>query len=224
MHLLCGDLLLWSWFAFRMKKIKRFLPYLLVVLLFAYLYEQMQVTSENVYYIDVNPQKEPLAVAEIKKDKYIICSDCGMMIKSPRTSAQVVTPSGRTYFFDDIGCMVHWLNRQEYKEKDLSIFVFVPECSCYIDAEDAWYIRDGITPIGYGVVAYGTSLGATRSDLSTSSYEYGYESLKEEDDDEKQIYEYADIKRYILRGETMQHPIVRKLLLEGKLYEHEEDW
>lgn len=199
------------------KSLIRFVPYLFLIFLFTYLYQQMQVTSENLYYVDGNTKGEPLPVEEIKKEKYIICSDCGMMVKNPLTSAQVVVPGGRTYFFDDVGCMIRWVDKSGYKDEELKMFVFVPECTCYIDAEDAWYIRDGITPIGYGVVAYGTSLGAASSDFTTSAFDYGYESFKENDDGEKEIYEFDEIRKFVLRGETMLHPIVRKLLLKGKV-------
>ena len=140
---------------------KRLLPYLILIILGIFLYNYAQTTSENLYYMQGNTKKEPLPIEEIKKDKTIICSDCGMMVKKLDTSAQVVTPDGETYFFDDIGCMIRWVNENNFDfEKDVKMFVFIPECTCYIDAYDAWYIRDGITPIGYGVIAYGTSMGA----------------------------------------------------------------
>lgn len=191
---------------------KKLLPYFVLIILGVILSNYAQSTSENIYYVDGNEKKEPLPVQEIKKDKTIICSDCGMMVKNPLTSAQVVTPSGRTYFFDDVGCMVRWVDQQSFKD-DVKMYVFVPECSCYIDPYTAWYVRDGITPIGYGVVAYGTSMGALGSDLTMSSFEYGFESYKEQDT-EKEIYEFEEIREYILRGETLLHPLMKKLILK----------
>ncbi|HIP11289.1 MAG TPA: hypothetical protein EYG73_01090 [Arcobacter sp.] len=190
---------------------KRLLPYLLLIILGIFLYNYAQSTSENIYCVKGNTKKEPLPIEEIKKDKKIICSDCGMMVKMLNTSAQVVTPSGETYFFDDVGCMIRWVDKNSFKN-DVQMFVFVPECSCYIDAYDAWYIRDGITPIGYGVIAYGTSMGALRSDLTRSDQEYGFNNYKEKDAD-KSIYEFDEVKLYVLRGETLLHPIMKKIIL-----------
>ena len=194
---------------------KRLLPYLILIILGIFLYNYAHTTSENLYYIQGNTKKEPLSVEEIKKDKTIICSDCGMMVKKLNTSAQVVTPDGETYFFDDVGCMIRWVNENNFDfEKDVEMFVFVPECSCYIDAYDAWYIRDGITPIGYGVIAYGTSMAALRSDLTRSDQEYGFNNFKDKDT-EKEIYEFDEVKLYVLRGETLLHPLIKKIILNN---------
>ncbi|WP_024954771.1 hypothetical protein [Sulfurospirillum arcachonense] len=193
---------------------KRVLPYFILIIFGIFIYNYAQTTSENVYYVDENIKKEPLPVVEIKKEKTVICSDCGMMVKKLDTSAQVVTPSGRTYFFDDVGCMIRWVDKQSFK-KDIKMFVFVPECSCYIDAYEAWYIRDGITPIGYGVRAYGTSMGALGSDFTFSAHEYGLQNYKESDA-EKDIYEFDEVRLYVLRGETLLNPLIKKLILYPK--------
>ena len=190
---------------------KRLFPYFILIILSIFLYNYAQNTSENIYYINGNTDKKPLPVEEIKKNKKIICSDCGMMVKRLNTSAQVITPNGRTYFFDDVGCMIRWVVKQSFKN-NAKMFVFVPECSCYIDAYEAWYIRDGITPIGYGVIAYGTSMGALGSDFTLSDYEYGYDNYKEKKAD-KNIYEFDEVRIYVLRGETLLHPIMKKIIL-----------
>ncbi|MFT7003834.1 MAG: copper chaperone NosL [Sulfurimonas sp.] len=198
---------------FTYSMMKRVLPYLVLILIGAYLFNFAQDTNENIYYLDGNTEKNPLPISEIKKEKTIICSDCGMMLKNLSTSAQVVTPSGRTYFFDDIGCMVRWVNEHPFSE-EVIMLVWVPEVTGYIDARLAWYIRDGVTPIGYGVVAYGTSMGALQSQFTFSAYESGYDDYGGEQEDGKEIYEFDEIKSYILRGETLLHPVVRKLILK----------
>lgn len=208
MYIFCFELLFEKWGAF----MKKFIPYFILTTLGIFLFYYAQSTSENVYYIDGNVEKIPLQVEEIKKDKSIICSDCGMMVKNPLTSAQAIIPSGRTYFFDDVGCMIRWVDQQSLKDK-IKMYVYVPECSCYIDPFAAWYVRDGITPIGYGVVAYGTSMSAFLSDYTMSAYEFGYEKFKEKEKD-KQIYEFEEVREYVLRGETLLHPIMKKLILQ----------
>ena len=193
---------------------KRFLPYMFLLCVFMLLYIQNRSTTEYIYEIDGNDKQEPLPISEIKKDKKVFCSECKMMVKSVRNSAQVITPKGKTYFFIDVGCMIRWVNEQKnYEEKELIMYVFVPECSCYMDAYEAWYIRDGITPLGYGVVAFGTYMEAQRSDLISSSVEFGYKNFSGNEDEEKVVYEFDEVKKFVLRGETLLHPLIRKELL-----------
>lgn len=194
---------------------KKFLPYLVLILFFSYLYISNKSETEYIYYMNGNTKMEPLPVQEIKKDKKIFCSDCNMMVKDIRHSAQVVIPGGRTYFFNDVGCMIRWLDRREYKEKELGIFVFVSECTCYVDAEDAWYVRDGLTPLGYGVEAFGTYMEAQRSDMLLSAEDFGDENFERYSNNEKGVYEFKDIKKFVLRGETLLNPVARKIIFKG---------
>ncbi len=194
---------------------KKFLPYIVLVLLFSYIYIQNQKTTEYIYYIDGNTKKEPLPLQEIKKDKFIYCSDCKMMVKNLRYSAQVVIPGGRTYFFNDVSCMIRWVDKQKYKDNELVIFVYVPECSCYIDAEDAWYVRDGLTPLGYGVVAFGTFMEAQRSDMLLSAEDFGDENYEKYTNNEKKVYEFNEVRKFVLRGETLLNPVARRIIFKG---------
>ncbi len=138
-----------------------------------------------------------------------------MMVKNLRYSAQVVIPSGRTYFFNDVSCMIRWIDKQKYKDSELAIFVYVPECSCYIDAEDAWYIRDGLTPLGYGVVAFGTFMEAQRSDMLLSAEDFGDENYEKYSNNEKNIYEFDEVRKFVLRGETLLNAVARRIIFKG---------
>lgn len=194
---------------------KKFLPYIILVGMFFYLYLQNQNSVEYIYYIDGNSAKEPLPVEELKKDKYIFCSECDMMVKNIRYSGQVIVPSGRTYFFNDISCMIRWIDKQKYKDDELAIFVYIPECSCYMDAYEAWYVRDGLTPLGYGVVAFGTSMEAQRSDMLLNAEDYGEENFEQYSGNEKEIYGFDEVRKFVLRGETLLHPVARKMIFKG---------
>ncbi len=194
---------------------KKFLPYLVLLAVFVFLYLQNQTSTEYIHYIDGNTKKDPLPLEEIIKDKKVYCEECGMFVKKLRNSAQVVTPKGRTYFFNDVSCMIRWVNEQkEYKEDELELLVFVPECTCFIGAREAWYVRDGVTPLGYGVQAYGTYMEAQRSSMLTNELEAGYK-INSDDNDEERVYEYDEVKKFVLRGETLLHPVIRKQLLNN---------
>ena len=156
---------------------------IVAILLFAVdLQEELTVLGHN------NIEKQPL---EIKLEKFI-CSDCGSRIASLSHSSQAITPDGKTYFFDDIGCLCLWLNRQKNKDK-IVVWVYTEDTERYILAQDAWYSRVNITPIGYGFGAYEVRL-------------YGQSD-----------YYFNEVERFAIRGETLLHPMINTLLINNKI-------
>jgi hypothetical protein len=116
-------------------------------------------------------------------------SDCGMVIEDLSFASQVVAKNGKTWFFHDHGGFIHWLKDKEFKD-DVVIWVMSLDTKRWIKAQDAFYSLDDITPMGYGFGAY----------EHKKAGHVGYEEMK--------------IK--MLRGETMNNPIIRKKLLEQK--------
>jgi len=135
-----------------------------------------------------NVEKKPL---EIPLDKYA-CSECGTPIRSLFNSAQAITSDGTTYFFDDIGCLCLWLNRQKDKDSVI-VWVYTEDTEHYILAQYAWYSRTIASPIGYGFGAYEIRL-------------YG-----------RADYYFDEVKLFAIRGETMLHPMINALLLDNKI-------
>jgi hypothetical protein len=113
------------------------------------------------------------------------CSECNMDIKDMNYAVQIVTKDGKTYFFDDIGCAVLWL------EKDASqvarIFTRTLDTHRWIDAKKAWYSRVDATPMGYGFGAY--------------------ERKKEG------LIPYEEMKLLMLQGKNLHDPFIKKRLL-----------
>lgn len=144
--------------------------------------EEIIVVSRN------NIEKKPV---EITLDKFK-CSECGSLIKSLDNSSQVVMPDGTTYFFDDFGCMFLWINTQKNKDA-LTIWVYTEDTKRYILAQNAYYSRLAISPIGYGFGAYEIRL-------------YGVAS-----------YDFNEVELFALRGETVLNPMILQLLLENKI-------
>lgn len=144
--------------------------------------EEMTVLSHH------NTEKKPL---EITLDKYI-CSECGSVIKSLASTSQAITPNGTTYFFDDLGCMFLWLNKQKNKDM-ITIWVYVEDTERYILAQDAWYSRLALSPIGYGFGAY-------------ERRTYG-----------EAAYHFDEVQLFAIRGETLLNPIINLLLIENKI-------
>lgn len=115
-------------------------------------------------------------------------SDCGMVIDGLEFASQVVSPSGKTYFFHDHGGMAKWIKDKEFS-KDAKIWVMSLDSKKYIDAKKAYYSLDDETPMGYGFGAY----------------EFKKDGFV--------VFEEMQIK--MLRGETMNNPQIRKKL-KGK--------
>jgi len=114
------------------------------------------------------------------------CSECGMIINNLQFAAQVTSTAGKTWFFDDHGCMAAWISRGEFQEEPA---LWVPDLVTgeWIDGRAAWYSRTDSTPMSYGFGAY-----------STPSDQY---------------IDFATMQMLMLKGETFANPSVRKELL-----------
>ena len=132
-----------------------------------------------VYKGNVNHQPVPL------KPKEYQCSECNMDIEDLNYAAQLITDEGLTYFFDDIGCVVLWL--QNHTPDKPIIFTQTLDTHHWMDAKKAWYTRVAPSPMGYGFAAY----------------EKKHEGL----------IPYNEMKKLVLQGKTLHDPFVKKSLL-----------
>jgi len=113
-------------------------------------------------------------------------TECAMLIKTQKNAAEVVAPDGRTWFFDDPGCMVKWLKDKPFK-KSAKLWVYTIDTDRWIDARKAHYGVKDHTAMHYG-------FGAREKDTN------GTISFKE-----------MELRMY--RGETLANPKYRKKLL-----------
>ncbi len=107
-----------------------------------------------------------------------------MTISDISYSAQVVLPNNDTLFFDDIGCLVLWLEGQKQKNE---MILWVYSKDRYIDAKKAWYSLDEFTPMRYGFGAY---------------------SIKKDG-----YIDFDTMSQKMLNNETMANPKTRKHIL-----------
>ena len=112
-----------------------------------------------------NDQTGPV---EIRWDKES-CARCAMAISDRKYSAQVRGgPAGsktKVFKFDDIGCVVIWLDQQPWKDDPRTeVWVTDYRNGNWIDARKASYVTGMVTPMGYG-------LGA-QSDTSEGSLDF----------------------------------------------------
>lgn len=111
---------------------------------------------------------------------------CKMLLTTIRNSMQVVSPDGNTWFFDDPGCMVLWLQDQPFKQS-AKIWVHTIDSKKWIDAKTAWYGIKDQTEMGYGFAA--------RKEQTEGTIDFNEMQLR------------------MLRGENLANPKIRKKLL-----------
>lgn len=128
-----------------------------------------------------NLKKLPLAM-ELNKYQD---SDCGMVIDNLIDASQVISPSSKTYFFHDNGGMVNWLSDKNFKDEAV-IWVMSRDSKKFINAREAYYSIDDITPMGNGFGAY----------------EFKKDNL----------ISFDEMSLKMLRGENMNNPQIKKQL------------
>lgn len=92
-------------------------------------------------------------------------AECGMILKQVEDSAQAVADDGRTWFFDDPGCLALWLKTNRLRD-EMVLWVYSRDTVAWIDARTAWYSCNDQTPMGYGFAAY-AELQEGRVDFAT---------------------------------------------------------
>ena len=129
-----------------------------------------------------NTEQKPILFEKGK----VRCSECQMIIEDYPYSAQIATPSGKTYFFSDVGSFVKWNATKDFKGRE-KIWVFANDTRHWIDAKKAFYSVKDHTPMEYGFGAYETM--------------------------QEGFIDYETMKMRMLRGENMTNPAYRKKIL-----------
>jgi hypothetical protein len=133
-----------------------------------------------------NKNKTPLSFKDNKEQ----CPQCHMYLVGKKFTAQAIGDDFKTHFFDDVGCMILWV--EEHKElKNVVLWVYTIDTKRYIQAQKAWYSIDENTPMEYGFGAY--------------------ENKKES------FIAFDEMKLRMLRGETLQNPKIRKKILSREI-------
>lgn len=86
------------------------------------------------------------------------CTRCSMAIGDRNYAVQIRGAAAgektKLYKFDDFGCAVFWLEKQDWKEEARTeIWVTDFRNGQWLDARKAIYIKDKLTPMNYGLGA-----------------------------------------------------------------------
>ncbi len=82
------------------------------------------------------------------------CAECYMIINEKRFAAAIKTREGETFRFDDVGCLVNFMNKNELKDYRVWVAGFASEQ--WLPAEKADFIlnKNITTPMGFGILAF----------------------------------------------------------------------
>ncbi len=164
---------------------KRFMPIAMILVLIAivitiFLSMSNQKNMKVIY--TNNNEKNPVDITL----NHFQDTLCGMTISSKENSAQVISPTGKTWFFDDVGCMVLWLEKIDFKEQAV-IWVYSNDTNKYINGRTAWYSRTAKTPMSYGFGAY--------------------------ENKQNGFIDFNQVILYMQRGENLTDPYIKQKLL-----------
>ncbi len=161
---------------------KKLLPIFIIIVVIIIIVASVSKKEQIISVYEGNLEKKPI---EIIPNRYADI-ECAMTIKSKKHSAQVISPSGKTWFFDDMGCLIKWLEDKKFKE-DAILWTHAEDTASWIDAKKAWYVLTDATPMGYG-------FGAREHEVKDS-------------------INFEQMKLKMLRGENLTDPKLRKKLL-----------
>lgn len=111
-----------------------------------------------------------------------------MPIEDLTHACQAVDENGRTWFFDDVGCLALWLERRGDRDR-IVVWVRAPGSGDWIDGRRARYVRNAETAMGYG---FAPAAG-----------------------DEEGV-DFETMTAMMARGENLTDPYVRKVILEDR--------
>ena len=165
-----------------MKKIIPLIVILLMLAIIATIFISMAKEDQPVTIVKGNMEMKALPI----KLNHTNDTQCAMLIKTNYNAAQVAAPDGRTWFFDDPGCMALWIEDKPFRN-EAKLWVHTIDTKQWIDAKKA---RFGIT------------------DRSVMGYGFGSRER-----DFNQTIDFEEMRLRMLRGENLADPKIRKKLL-----------
>lgn len=167
---------------------KKAAPFLVILFLIAAIVVTVLSRAREQQTVTVHEGNTQMRPIEMKLGRFQD-TQCGMTIVRPDDSAQVVSPKGKTRFFDDVGCMVLWIENRPFQE-DAVIWVYARDVHGWIDGRKAWYSLSDDTPMRYGFSPY-----------------------KEK---KEGLVDFEMVKSRMLKGENMKNPRIRRALLGNR--------
>ena len=80
------------------------------------------------------------------------CAHCKMLVSDRRYAAQVMDDTGERHFFDDVGCMILWMDSHK---TTAHAWARSASSGAWLDARTAHYVQGAKTPMDFGFEANG---------------------------------------------------------------------
>jgi hypothetical protein len=165
-----------------MKKLAPILTTIVIIAIIMIVFFSLAQKEQMITVYTDNPTQKPL-----KLDLHHLQDpQCAMVVEKNDYAAQVAAKSGKTWVFDDMGCMVLWLNDKVFTQTP-KLWVYTLDTQRWIEADKAYYSIDEFTPMMHGFGAY-EKRGKNRIN-------------------------YEEVRLRVLRKEDMTNPRIRKKLL-----------
>lgn len=164
--------------------ISKIVSFIVIVSVIVIVFVSMSSKQEMVVTYEGNMEKKPIEI----KLGHFHDSDCGMPIKDISYASQVISKTGKTWFFHDHGGIAHWMQDKDFKD-ELVIWVWAKDTKRWIDGREAFYTYKEETPMSFGFGAYENELEDTIS--------------------------FDEMYLRVLRKETLQDPYYRGKILGG---------
>ena len=102
-------------------------------------------------------ERSKTSLAEVHWDRDM-CTRCVMVVSDRKNTVQVREPrTGKSYMFDDLGCMVLWFKENNTTwQNQATVWITDVTTGKWIDAKKAFYDTKNITPMAYGFSAHKT--------------------------------------------------------------------
>ncbi len=165
-----------------MRKLLPLIVILLMLTVIATLFISMAKEDQPVTIMTGNKAMKPLPI----KFGHTNDPQCAMLLESDHNAVEVVIPDGRTWFFDDPGCMVLWVEKKPFRDQ-AKIWVHTIDTEKWIDARKAYY---GVT--------------------DKTEMRYGFGAREKESNG---TIGFDEMRLRMLRGENLTNPKIRKKLL-----------
>lgn len=112
-----------------------------------------------------------------------VCEVCNMSITEVHFATQLISKDGEVYKFDDIGCMIEFVEKNESIEKNQIAKQYVRDFNSgdWVELKDAYHVYDPDiwTPMANGIVSFSTKESAKSFIKEQGKGEiYDFEKLK----------------------------------------------
>ncbi len=165
-----------------MKKLAPILGIILFLAVISVIIISLAKKDSTITVVKNNKEFKPLPIKLNKTND----TECAMLIKTQKNAAEAIAPDGTTWFFDDPGCLVKWLEKKKWKD-NAKLWVHTVDTNRWIDAKKAKYRID-----------------------YHSAMHYGFGAVEKEHNN---TIDFNEMRLRMLRNETLANPKYRKKIL-----------